>query len=1642
MNSSSDTPTPPRLLVGIGASAGGLDALKRFFSTIPVDSGLAFIVVLHLDPNHKSMLSEILSRESKVRICEGQNGDFITANTAYIVPPGCYIEVLGDTIGIRRVQERHGSRKAVDQLFRSMAEYYGAHGVGVVLTGAGSDGTAGLRALKAAGGLAIAQDPQTAEYDSMPLSAINAGVVDQILRVEVIGEVVLGYSKHPFNDLSEQRYPEKQIQKIRTLLAEHENLDLSQYKESTVKRRICRRLSLTDAQTVAEYVDLLHQSEEERQQLLRDLMINVTDFFRDRQAFDELDRKIISALVEKAEDRSDIRVWVPGCASGEEAYSIAILLLERIERCKKRINIRIFATDVDEDAIKIARRGVYSESIIAELPRDYVQRYFTKLDSDYYKINSVLRDRISFATQNVYGDPPFSKMDLISCRNLLIYLKREAQDRVLQSFYFSLKPGGYLFLGSSESIGNHKNFFKQISQKWRIFQRDSVQGQTRNLHARVPGSAVKGARKKVPENQKKQQNDVLGDKAKDLLLRHVPPTVIVGGDNRIVYVHGNINEFVQFPEGEPKFDFVQMLAPNIRTRVRNGMFKARRSQEKVEIKTASGNEDGEHAEHALKINIYGVLGDEFGPEAVVISFDRISGMPDEQRIKWKNISIVDQEKIIESVEQELLDTREELQNTIEELETSTEELRASNEEALSTNEELQSANEELEASTEELRSLNEELTIVNSQLKEKVTELEHARNDLENFFSSTNLATLFLDSDFKIKRFTPAAEQLLKIGVQDLDRPISNISRKLINENTVDEARRVFSSLNPSRQEIKTEDGAWFVRAILPYQTEEKHIDGVVVTFSDITEFKRTMLSLEARERQHSVIAKLGLKALMEENVSKLLAQVIREVAHVLDADFAKVLRYLPESDEFEVMSHLGFSEVENQVTRLPGGQQSLPGYTLKEEHPVIVRDIHKEKRFSVPQILFDHQVVGSLSCVINNGSQPYGVLALHTKSLREFTREDANFLTSIANLLSSALHRRQAEERVKSSEQRLDLARKVADIGIHDHNLSDGSITLDKQIRTIWGFGDDVEKADYSLFESAIAPEDRSRVKEAFDSATAAGGERDFRLEYRVINRRDHKPRWVESTGRAFFDGDSPVRLVGTVRDITHRKRTELELFNSEQKLRIAKDSNKFGAFLYDVENGEMEWDKILKDIWGVPKDQTPTLDVFYKGLHPDDVKPTEERIATALDPQGTGHYFATYRVINMKTGFLSWVEASGQVVFDEGKPKRMIGMIIDITERKSLEESLQSAIEKLGTENKKKNEFIATLGHELRNPLAAINSGLQILDLKKEDSQWALDMMSKNVRLICSLLDDLLDLTRITMGKIQLKKSRIDVRALLSDLLRSFESKIREKRQTLDRALGETAVYVDGDATRLEQVFSNILTNAQKFTPEGGTIAVRLEQHNGSVAIAITDNGVGIPSEKLEMIFDPFEQVIATGSIHSGLGIGLSLVQQFVQMHDGTVDVTSAGENQGSTFTVSLPVAAQSTPEKPLAPTEQPVLKSQLKVLVVDDNEDAARGLQAMLESHGCSVLSVYDGRSALEAIARFDPEVFILDIGLPDMDGYELCGNIRTRFERAARYIALTGYSPSTQEEKQSIDPFDAHLTKPANFIELLQLLSEVD
>jgi two-component system CheB/CheR fusion protein len=849
-----DLEQPPRLgftVVAIGASAGGLEAFTSLFSAMPSDSGMAFVLVQHLAPDRESLVAEILQRHTAMPVEQVEDGMEVQQNHVYVIRPGHTLTIKDGRLHLGERLERPGHGRPVDDFFRSLAEEQRERAVCVIMSGMGSNGAAGAQAIKAVGGLCIAQDPETAQFPSMPRHLIDAGYADLVLAPPEIPEALSAYARHPYavgrgnGSAAAGSGPEtvqreqQQVREILAVVRTRTRFDFTGYKKPTVLRRIQRRMGLNRVTDLGSYAKLLRQSTVEVTGLADDLLIHVTGFFRDAEAWEALRQLVVEPLVRSREPDSSVRCWVAACSSGEEAYSLAMLLVEESERAGKRLEIKVFATDTAERTLSNARHGVYPGGIESEMPPERLNRFFDR-DDAMYRVRQDLRERVVFAPQNILSDPPFSRLDIVTCRNLLIYLEPAVQQRVFNLIHFGLREGGALFLGTSETAATNTGMFEVLDKKARIYRRV---GPTRHGSIDFTTSPVATGVSKpghgLPASGPAPSIGQLTARA--LLALHTPAAVTVDRDFRIVYYHGDTKPYLEQPSGEPTQDLWLLATEQVRGALRVALQRSASSGtvERVPDGYIVG-EDGQRRRIVVTVSplIAGKSSNLF-----VVSFQQGEEQGPAAAPEGPKPGA---EPALPAEEVQRL--RDELQSVIEELQASNEEHRAAAEEAMSINEELQSSNEELETSKEEMQSLNEELSTVNAQLQAKMEELQQASSDLRSLLASTDIAVIFLDSQFRIRRYTPAARRLLELINSDIGRPLQDLAKKFTDPELFEDAQSVLSHLVPAEREIESFDGRWYVRRVLPYRTVDDRIEGVVITFVDITE----------RKRAHDVLATAG----------------------------------------------------------------------------------------------------------------------------------------------------------------------------------------------------------------------------------------------------------------------------------------------------------------------------------------------------------------------------------------------------------------------------------------------------------------------------------------------------------------------------------------------------------------------------------------------------------------------------------------------------------------------------------------------------------------------------------------------------------------------------------------------------------------
>jgi len=1351
---------PPFPIVGIGASAGGLEAFTQMLKALPVDTGMAFVLVQHLSPTHASLLSDILSRATSMPVREVHDEPRVEPNHVYVIPPDRNMILSRGLLQLLPREKGRGQHQPIDFFFRSLAEEGRDRAIGVILSGTATDGTLGMAEIKAEGGITFAQD-DTAQQGSMPHSAIASGCVDFVLPPAGIAQEIGRIARHPqvtraLKDRRKAPAAEPDPGKILEAVRRATGVDFRQYKASSLLRRITRRMVLQKVERVQDYERFLRKNPAEVEALYQDILINVTRFFRDPETFEALKGTILPRLFKNHSQKEAFRVWVVGCSTGEEAYSIAIACAEIAEAKGSRLPIQIFATDLNGAGIDKARAGVYPKSIAHDVSPQRLRRFFAEVNGSY-RISKTIRDMCVFARHNVLTDPPFSQIDLVTCRNLLIYLEPALQQKVVPLLHYALKPAGCLVLGSSETIGSHRDLFEAADAKHRSY---AKKPSTRRapLRAAADSSRSRGERGHAPVRSQPAgaASDVQKEADRILLARYVPPGAVVNSDLEILQLRGDTGPYLALAPGKASLNLLKMAREGLAVTLRAAILRARKEagpvrEEGLQVRSKGGTRE-------VHLEVVPLKGGSAGEGGFLILFEEpvpaaLPGGLKSRGPKSQARAASEQETAEgENVRlgQELAATREYLQSVIEQQETANEELQSANEEAQSANEELQSINEELETSKEEIQSSNEELNTVNDELQNRNGELSLLNNDLFNVFSSVRMAIVIVDQNLRIRRFTPMAEKVFNLIPTDVGRPIGDFRLSFRGLDLEPLLAEVIDTASARECEVQDRNGRWYSLRIQPYKTLENETDGAVIMLVDVDKLRR------AREYAENIVA------------------TVRESLVVLDMDLC-------------------------------------------------------------------------------------------------------------------------------------------------------------------------VETASQSFYQTF-----------------------------------HERP---ETTEKRFF---------------------------------------------YELGEGQ----------WNIPE-----LRRLLEGIQAQD---------GGVEAYEVEHEFEH---IGRKTMLLN-----ARRLFQESGPRSLILLAIeDITARKDLETALRQRVEELAAADRSKNEFLALLAHELRNPLAPLRNAALLLETVGSGdavARQARSMMNRQIENMARLIEDLLDVSRITRGEVRLRREQVELSIALRHAVELAQPRMDARGQELSLSLPGEPVYLDADTTRLDQIFGNLLNNASKFTPSGGHCWVTAEltsagrETPGEVVVRVRDDGDGMAAETVPRIFDLFMQADRSyDRSGGGLGIGLTLVRRLAELHGGSVEARSAGLGEGSEFEVRLPTLSKADLVERQADTDggtaggtAPAAAAPRRVLVVDDNVDTAESLALLLRMKGHQVAIAHDGLAALKTAGSFHPEVVLLDIGLPELDGYQVATRLRLRRRTAkALIVAMTGYGQEEDQLRAHEAGFDHHLIKPVDPTVIYELIA---
>ncbi len=1582
-------------VVGVGASAGGLEAFTQLLKALPADTGMVFVLVQHLAPAHPSALAEILSRATTMPVIEVKGEPTVEPNHVYVMPPDACMLLAR---GVLHLQPREGggTHHPIDRFFRSLAREQRHQAVGVVLSGTATDGTTGLEEIKADGGITFAQDA-TAQHQGMPHSAIATGCVDFVLPPEGIAREIVRIAHHPYTApkaLTRETHDQPNFAHIVQLLHRGTGVDFTGYKFNTVYRRVTRRMIFQKIDGLTEYVRFLRENPAEQEALYQDILISVTSFFRDNESFEALKTSVFPGLLKDRSRHDLVRFWTPGCSTGQEAYSLAIAFAEAAESAGSSVPLQLFASDLNAASIEKARAGVYSKDIAQDVSPERLRRFFTEVDG-HYRVAKSIRDACVFCRHNVLADPPFSRIDLISCRNLLIYLEPVLQQKLMPSLHYALRPNGRLWLGGSETIGGYRDLFDAEDPQHKIYSKKPGSSRDHRHFPEQHGGTPRAPF--VPIAARPNEGAELHREADRLLsARFAPPGVLVSSDLDILQYRGDTGLYLAPSPGKASLNLLKMLREGLLVAVRAAVLRAGKEQAPAREEGLRVKSNGGYREVAIEVipmkDGFLVLFEDSSPAsrghkpvvADAASQQRVDapGSPDPDRAR---------------LEQELRATREYLQLVIEQQEAANEELQSANEEIQSANEELQSTNEELETSKEEIQSNNEELTTVNDESNNRNAELHRVNNDLVNLLGSVQMAIVMLGPDLRVRRFTPMAEKLLNLTPGVIGRPLADIRLNLDGLPDLEPLlTAVLATGSVNELEVRDKHDRWYSLRLCPYRTLENKIDGAVVLLVDV----------DAVKRAEQAMAYLG--------------------AIVASSDDAIVSK-----------------DLDSVITSWNNGAERLFGYAAEDV-------IYKPIALLIPADRVDEEP-GILERIRR------GETVDHYETVRERKdgsrvdismtvspiKEAAGRIVGTADIFRDITERKRTEEQLRRSAE---MFSKLVDLSPYGIYLLDSDLRIQRVsagAKPVFGnvrplIGRDFREAVRIIWSEPFA----SELIDIFRHTLETG---EPYLAPSLTERR-HDVDVVESYEWQIHRvtlSDGHYGIVCYFFDATRLRQAEYALRESEAQFRTLADAVPALIWVHDL-GGREYVNRAYRDFLDLPLERIQQMQ-WAKYLHPEDA---EEHLAISLRAAKDRSAFEAQFRFRRADGEYRWMKSIGRPrITADGTYLGYVGCSVDITDIKRMEDELRRFSAKLSDSHRRTNEFLAILAHELRNPLAPIRNALQVLRMKDNNGQSiesASAMMERQVDQMVRLVDDLLDVSRISRGKIELRRERVELASVVHHAVEAARSFTESTGHELTVTLPPNPVYLNADPTRLAQVMGNLLHNAFKFTAEGGHVRLTAQREGELAVIRVRDTGIGIGADELPRIFDMFMQ--ADTSLErsvSGLGIGLTLVKYLVNLHDGSVDVHSAGVGQGSEFVVSLPIMV----ETPSLPTPEPTLSESLpkkarRILVVDDNRDSATSLATLLKLAGHQTHTAYDGIEAVDAAAAFKPDVVLLDIGLPKLNGYEAARKIRQQPNGTDLVlVALTGWGQEKDRQKSRDAGFNTHMVKPVDLNALMQLLASL-
>ena len=1438
----------PTHIVGIGASAGGLNALEQFFDNMHPDSGMAFVVIQHLSPDFKSLMDDLLSRHTVMPIHRVTTGVELEANHIYLIPPKTQMTIKEERLYLTEKIVSQHLELPIDIFFHSLAADVGERAIGIILSGTGSDGSRGVVSIHKQGGMVIIQSPESAQFDGMPRNAIATGLSDFILAPDRIPRILREYSINPLavrnkmHDHLEVFEDEGEFAQIFALLRRTYSLDFSKYKGSTVGRRIQRRMKFRQIPQVSDYAAILSGDNDELELLYKDLLIGVTEFFRDRQSFEFLEQEVLPRLFSNLNKGEDLRVWSAACATGEEAYSLAILLLEQADRCSFSGKITVFATDVHKSSLDFASQGLYDRERLTNVNPERMERFFKKEGQNLYRVTTELRKIVVFAPHNLLNDPPFTRLDLVCCRNLLIYFQPGVQEKVISLFHFALKKEAILFLGSSEGLGSFSGEFEVIASQHKQFRkiRDlKLTIDLDSLQRRADRRPVPAVLPNFSTQTISLDRQIMAD-YDTLLRRHLPPGVLIDENRTILHYFGNVAEYLRPPEGRAESDILRLAEDNLHIALTTALQRTGSTRQTVTTRNVRVHRGS--AEFLIDLTIDPLPDEKSRSTHYHIYFERVrpteSSLPPVEESDTPEHTSFDinahYRQHITNLEMELQSTRENLQTTVEELQTSNEELQATNEEMLAANEELQSTNEEL-------HSVNEELYSVNSEFERKNLELKQLNTDHDNLLTSTDTGTIFLDRQLRIRKFNPAITSFFKLIPQDIGRPIDHIAYHLSRqEEMLTDIRKVLLTGEPQEKEESTRDGQFLLNRIMPFRTETGQVEGVVITFTDITKIKEADQKISQLNQQlQQIVAELKIEIAERLNTEDALRTQEIFVRATIDAM----------NDHICVLDETGQIIVTNRAWKqFAEANKALSGSFDKGINYLEVCDKAGEEGVTEARDF----AAGTRN--VMSGKQARFTMEYSCHSADEqrwFLSEVSSFsideICYVVVIHKNVTTLKNVELQVAlSRDYYLNILRNAP--ALIWRAGTDGACNwVNDTWREFTGHHSDGESAD--VWSKLIHPEDLSGWEQSYCEAFVRNDS--FEFVYRM-RRHDEIYRWILSIARPFPDlNGNFAGYLGFCFDITERKRNEAllqeqtTLLQAEVNTRrqtqelLIDNQNKLSAMNLELEN------RVISEV--------------KKSRQKDQILIQNEKLA-------------------------SIGQLAAGVAHEINNPMSFIAGNLSVLEKYFSNLSRFDRFQQEKCRN--------VLPSPIQDSLADFRKA-QDIDYILEDGVDTIKEMLSGAERITRIVDSLKSYSRVDRDEFEYAT----VSKCLDCVLSNCEANLAGFATITKEYSDVPEIYCHHG--NIHQVFMNLLLNAAQSLPDEGKILIKCWADDGFIYVSIGDNGRGIPAEIRGRIFEPF---FTTKDVGEGTGLGLSIAHEIVKKHDGFIRVESE-VGKGSTFTVVLP-------------------------------------------------------------------------------------------------------------------------------------------